>query len=214
MARISAAMVARSRGVAESRWSPGGTHLAWLDSFDGRTDVLVAPADGSGPAVVATADVAVTGAGVYGGGVFAWAGDDALVVAADDGRLLLLDAGGGPARVLSTGGRAFAPAVSPDSSQVAFCLERNDSCDIAVVRLDGSSWPVRVSEGADFSWDPCWSPDGRTVAWHEWDHPDMPWDSSRIVAREIGAAPEGPVRVVAGETASPPASPDSRPAVI
>ncbi len=191
-------MVARSRAVTETRWSPAGTRLAWLDSFGGRTDVLVAPADGSGPAVVATADVAVTGAGAYGGGVYAWAGDDSLVVAADDGRLVLIDADGGPVRMLSRDGRAFAPAISPDGSRVAFCLERDDACDIAVVPLDGSSWPVRVSEGADFAWDPAWAPDGLAVVWHEWDLPDMPWDSSRIVARDMAGAPVGRARVVAG----------------
>ena len=33
----------------------------------------------------------------------------------------------------------------------------------------------------DFAFDPAWSPDGRFVAWHEWDVPAMPWDDSRIV---------------------------------
>ena len=51
-----------------------------------------------------------------------------------------------------------------------------------MVPLDGSTWPVRVSD-ADFAWDAAWSPDGTTLAWHEWDLPDMPWDASRIAIR-------------------------------
>ena len=43
-------MVARSRSVADPRWSPAGTRLAWVDSFDGRSDLVVAPADGVGAA--------------------------------------------------------------------------------------------------------------------------------------------------------------------
>jgi len=191
-------MVARSRGLAEPRWSPNGRRLAWLDSFDARSDVLVAPADGAGPPVVATGDVAVIGAGAYGGGSFAWAAEDLIVVAADDGRLVAVPSAGGPARNLSRDGRAFAPSVSPDGSRVAFCMERDDALDVAVVPVDGSAWPVRVSEGSDFAWDPVWSPDGRAVAWHEWDLPDMPWDSSRIAVRDVEIAPCGPVRLIAG----------------
>ena len=51
------------------------------------------------------------------------------------------------------------------------------------VPLDGSQWPQRVSH-ADFAWDPAWSPDGRELAWHEWNLPDMPWDASRVVVRD------------------------------
>jgi len=198
MPRITASMIARSRSVAEVRWSPQGHRLAWLDSFDARGDVVVAPADDGGPVVVATGDVAVAGAGAYGGGSFAWAADDLLVVAADDGRLVVVESEGGTVRCLSRDGRAFAPAVSPDGSRVAFCVERDDACDVAVVPIDGSTWPMRVSEGADFAWDPTWSPDGRAVVWHEWDLPDMPWDSSRIAARDVESAPCGAVRAVAG----------------
>jgi len=119
-------------------------------------------------------------------------------VAADDGRLVVVPSEGGPARELSRDGRAFAPAVSPDGSRVVFCIERDDACDVAVVPIDGSTWPVRVSEGADFAWDPVWSPDGRVVAWHEWDLPGMPWDSSRIAARDVESASCGAVRILAG----------------
>ncbi len=34
---ITAALIARSHGVADPRWSPSGNRLAWSDSFDGRT---------------------------------------------------------------------------------------------------------------------------------------------------------------------------------
>ena len=66
-------------------------------------------------------------------------------------------------------------------------LERDDACDIAVVDVDGSAWPRRVSH-ADYAWDPTWSADGRTLAWHEWDLPNMPWDGSRIMAVAVDDA--------------------------
>jgi dipeptidyl aminopeptidase/acylaminoacyl peptidase len=168
-------MLSRSRTVAESRWSPSGVALAWTDTHDGRADVVVAPAGDDAPPLVVTADCGV-------GGGFAWASDDELVVAAADGRLVVVRASGCVERVLTRDGRAAAPAVSV-RGEVACVIERDDACDVAVVPLDGSQWPQRVSD-ADYAWDPAWSPDGRELAWHEWTLPDMPWDASRIVVRD------------------------------
>jgi dipeptidyl aminopeptidase/acylaminoacyl peptidase len=52
-----------------------------------------------------------------------------------------------------------------------------------------------ISRGADYSWDPAWSPVGSFVVWHEWDFPAMPWDASRIA---IVGAEAGAPRVIAG----------------
>jgi dipeptidyl aminopeptidase/acylaminoacyl peptidase len=196
MPPISAAAIARSRTLGEARWSPGGTKLAWLDAFGGRVDLVVGPADGRGPAVTVTAEVPVTSLGAYGGGGYSWVDDDTLAYAAADGRLLLLPTVGGPLRVLSRDGRASAPAASPDGRRIAFVLERDDSCDIAVVDVDGGGWPERLSH-ADYAWDPTWSANGQTVAWHEWDLPNMPWDGSRIMAVAVDASDASP-KLVAG----------------
>ena len=76
---ITPAMVARSGSVADPRWSPTGSRLAWIVAHDGRADLVVAPADASGPPVIVTADAGI-------GGGYAWIDDDELVVAAGDGR--------------------------------------------------------------------------------------------------------------------------------
>jgi dipeptidyl aminopeptidase/acylaminoacyl peptidase len=190
---VTAAMVARSRGLAAPRFSPDGRRLAWIETVAGRSDIVVAPADRSAPPVVVTADAPAT---PYAG--FTWAGGE-IVYGVPDGRLVVVPASGGPLRVLSGDGEAAAPAATADGRRIAFVLERDDSCDVAVVPTDGSAWPARVSTGADWSFDPSWSPDGRSLAWHEWDFPNMPWDSSRIVVRPVdGLGPAGPARVVAG----------------
>jgi dipeptidyl aminopeptidase/acylaminoacyl peptidase len=194
---ISAAAVARSHTIGEARWSPGGTWLAWLDAFAGRVDLVVAPADGCGPAVTVTAEFPVTGLGAYGGGGYCWVDDDSIVYAAADGRLLVIPAIGGAVRVLSRDGHAAAPCVTPDGRRVAFVLERDDACDVAVVDVDGGGWPRRVSQ-ADYAWDPTWSADGATLAWHEWDLPSMPWDGSRIMAVVVDDVASTPA-LVAGD---------------
>jgi dipeptidyl aminopeptidase/acylaminoacyl peptidase len=190
---ITAAMVGRSHTLAEPRWSPSGERIAWLDAFDGRADLVVVPADTLAPALVVTADFPVAPAGAYGGGAFCWADDDHLVVSGADGRLGVVAATGGLVRILVDDGHAFAPAVS-SRGEVACCIERADSCDVAVVPLDGSAWPVRISH-ADYAWDPAFSPDGALLAWHEWDLPNMPWDGSRIAVQDRAS---GKVTVVAG----------------
>lgn len=182
---ITAALIARSHRLGDPRWSPSGNRLAWADTFDGRSDLVVAATDGSAPPTVVTAACGL-------GRGWCWSGDDELVIAARNGHLLLLAADGTPRRVLHGVGHAVGPAVSA-RGEVAFAIERDDSCDIATVPLDGSAWPVRVSH-ADYAWDPAWSPDGSMLAWHEWDLPDMPWDASRVMVRFA----DGAVRTVAG----------------
>src|SRR5437868_12381505 len=108
---VTAAMVARSKGLAGPRFSPDGRLLAWVETMAGRSDIVVAPVDGSAPPVAITADAA---AGQYGG--FTWAGADTvargaggvpeIVYAAADGRLVAVPGTGGPLRVLSPDGEA------------------------------------------------------------------------------------------------------------
>ena len=184
---ISAAMVARSHAVGEPRWSPDGRSLAWLDSWNGRTDVVVVPASGERPPRVVTTDFAVTPAGAYGGGGFCWITDDAVAVAGADGRLAVIPVAGGESRIVSRDGTAIAPAASPDGRMIAFSLERDDACDIAVVPADGSEWPRRISN-ADYAWDAAWNADGTALAWHEWDLDEMSWDESRIAVRALTEA--------------------------
>ena len=48
-AGVSALAVARTKVVAEPRFAPDGARLGWLEATDGRTELVVAPVDGSGP---------------------------------------------------------------------------------------------------------------------------------------------------------------------
>src|SRR4029079_16297552 len=113
---ITAALIARSHGVADPRWSPSGNRMAWADTFDARTDLVVATSDGWAPPTIVTAECAL-GAG------WCWAGDDELVIVAGDGRLLAIASDGTPRRVLHREGDAIGPTVSA-RGEVAFAIER------------------------------------------------------------------------------------------
>lgn len=56
---------------------------------------------------------------------------------------------------------------------------------IVAVPLNGASPPQALVEGPDFLAAPRLSPDGGRLAWLEWDHPDMPWDGSRLRVADL-----------------------------
>ena len=56
--------------------------------------------------------------------------------------------------------------------------------ELVAIALDGSDGAGRVLvAGPDFVAAPRPSPDGNRLAWIEWDHPDMPWDATRLQGR-------------------------------
>ncbi|MBK9179249.1 MAG: S9 family peptidase [Acidimicrobiales bacterium] len=194
--RISAAMVAAGRTLADPRLSPDGERVAMVSSADGRSQVVVVPA-GGGPELVVATDPAPRPAPSLGGGVLDWTPDgQRLVYAAAAGGLWVAPASGGPARPVVERGSIASPVVSPDGARVAYVL---DERHVAVASIAaGGPWPVRLSDAPDFALDPSWSADGGWVAWHEWDVPAMPWDESRwVVASADGSgvraslAPDG-----------------------
>ena len=78
--------------------------------------------------------------------------------------------------------------VSPDGSTI-LCVREDHTGDEVVntiVRLaaDAPSEPSVVVAGPDFVACPRWSPDGSAWCWIEWDHPDMPWDATRLVVSD------------------------------
>jgi dipeptidyl aminopeptidase/acylaminoacyl peptidase len=155
---------------------------------------LVVVDAGGGPESVITSDPGPRPAAAYGGGAFDWTPDGgALVYAATDGALWCVPVTGGVPRTLVEGTAIAAPAVSPDGTRVAFVVDQHQ---VGVAPIDGSGWPTRLSTEADFCFDPTWSADSASVAWHEWDVPDMPWDGGRIVVRDASASQ--PPRVMAG----------------
>jgi dipeptidyl aminopeptidase/acylaminoacyl peptidase len=83
-------------------------------------------------------------------------------------------------------------SLSPDGSTLLCVREEHhpdgSEATNTVVRLAAHepSTPVVVVEGPDFVADPRWRPDGGAFCWLEWDHPDMPWDATRLVVDEAG----------------------------
>jgi Tol biopolymer transport system component len=157
-------MCAHGRALAEPRLSPDGALVALATTVAGRGQLVVVEAAG-GPELVVTSDPPSLPARAYSGGGFDWMPDGSgLVYAGADGGLWWVAAGGGPSRPIAApapDGAAGAPAISRDGTRVAYVVDQHH---VAVVALDPGAthpaWPHRISTGADFCFDPAWSPDG------------------------------------------------------
>jgi len=90
-------------------------------------------------------------------------------------------------------------ALSPDGTVLAAVRERHlggePVNDIVLLAADGSSEPRVIAEGHDFFAAPRISPDGTSIAWVSWDHPNMPWDGTELWVAPLAV---GAARKVAG----------------
>ncbi|UCD18316.1 MAG: S9 family peptidase [Candidatus Zixiibacteriota bacterium] len=56
---------------------------------------------------------------------------------------------------------------------------------LAGINLDGKQDICNLASGHDFYSSPRLSPDGTSLAWLEWDHPNMPWDETELLVANI-----------------------------
>ena len=183
------------------RWSGDGT----------RTDLL-GPGATHGPGCTSTA------AG-RGGAMRAWCGSTSWA----DQRLYRREPSGAtrpltPPPVLERGDRYADGDLSPDGDRIVCIREHHPPGgrgavdvrnEIVALAAHEPSEPEVLVSGPDFVLAPRWSPDGRHLCWVEWDHPDMPWDGTRLVVRTLGTGEEHQVAGGPHESVSEPVwSPD------
>jgi dipeptidyl aminopeptidase/acylaminoacyl peptidase len=168
-----------------------GDDVYWIESRPaeaGRSVLVRHGSDGS------TADVTPPPFNVrsrvheYGGGAYTVAGGTVVFSNLADGRLYRLDPGDAEPQPITPEGAYRYADLRFDPRRRRFLAIREDhSADdkdptaaIVAVPLDGEHEPRVLYEGPDFLAAPRLSPDGARLAWLEWDHPDMPWDASRL----------------------------------
>lgn len=129
----------------------------------------------------------------YGGGAFAVCGDRVWFVDRND-QCIHEVRDGTTRRVTEAGTRHFADLVHDEQRDrlLAVCEDQDPAFDepqaslIAIDLADGAI--VTLAEGADFYSSPRLSPGSSRLAWLEWNHPDMPWDATILLAAEFDAA--------------------------
>ena len=194
-------LVAGAAGISEVIADPVRPWLLWWAESrpdeGGRTAVMCCDLRGDEPLEVTPAGANVrTRVHEYGGGAW-WPHDGSLYyVEFGDQRLRRLDAPGA-APVLLTAEppepRAWRYAdgrVTPDGRWCVCVRERHDTGaepanELVAIAADGSLRVETLWAGSDFVMTPRVSPDGSLLAWIAWDHPNMPWDATRLHVHQL-----------------------------
>lgn len=171
-----------------------GEDIYWVESHAsqaGRASLWRLSVDGSRTELTPDYYVRST-AQEYGGGAFS-VSDGVVVFVASPSQVVFVIENGLPPRPITAAGpqRFGGLVVAPGCRAVYAVREDHTTSDIdcinTLVRLDldgaNESGGTVVAAGADFYSQPAVAPDGR-VAWFEWDHPDMPWDATRLVVAD------------------------------
>jgi dipeptidyl aminopeptidase/acylaminoacyl peptidase len=185
-----------------------GTDVWWAEarpSEGGRTVLVRRTADGTTTDLLPAPWNARTRVHEYGGGAWTVAAGTVWFTQFADQRLYRVDPGSTepvavtPEPPLPAGVRHADLRVIADGGAVLAVRETHSpdggAADVVheVVRVSTDGATEVLVTGNDFVSDPRLSPDG-SLAWLQWQHPDMPWDAAELVVR----APDGSRTVVAG----------------
>ncbi|HEY6396021.1 MAG TPA: S9 family peptidase [Solirubrobacteraceae bacterium] len=212
-------VVSKAVGLSDAHADRGC--VIWAESRPeeaGRTALVSRSEDGTTIELLAAAQNARTAVHEYGGGAW-WAHDGVVWFASwEDQRLYRRDPETGetepltPGPAMARGDRYADGDVMPGGDWIACVREHHPpdgrgAIDVRneIVRLAANrpSTPEVLVTGPDFVASPRWSPDVQHLCWLEWDHPNMPWDGTRLLVRDLGGGAEtlvagGPSESVVG----------------
>lgn len=156
----------------------------------------------------------------YGGRAFVAAGGSVWYLNAEDRRIYRSTDGGLPEPVTVDTGMEYADLIhDPTRNRLIAVAERprvGQENENLLVAIDADGTVSPLVTGADFYAAPRLSPDGTRLAWVEWHHPNMPWDSSycrEAVLDAMGHVSADPRPVAGAEGVSvfqPEYAPDGR----
>ena len=177
--KISAEMLSGSIRLNDVQWSRGGDTLIWSQSFEGQT-VLMAKPKGQPAFALTNENNRPSGGIAYGGGEF-FAGEDCVIFCDRDGRLYSKPYHSSMPNALTPAfGSSATPILSHDHSFIIYAHSYETRDVLAAVHNDGKSWPVILTQGANFYLNPTLNLNDQWLAWIEWNHPNMPWDGTSL----------------------------------
>ncbi len=183
----------------------------WLESRpaeSGRYVIVTPAANGGITELTPSGFNARTRVHEYGGVPYVLSRDAIYFSNFSDQRLYAQGSGTGP-RALTPEGYRYADCEPDPSGTRLFCVREDHTSSgepkNAIVSLPlagGSAGTVLFGE-SDFVAYPRVSPDGKRLAWIAWNHPDMPWDASRLyVADLVGERLERITQIAGGSRES------------
>ena len=143
----------------------------------------------------------------YGGG--AYLVNDSVVYFSNfsDQRLYRQDPGEEPKPITPETDTRYADGCFDATRNRIICVREDHASvgepvnSIVAVDAEGNAEQEVLFQGSDFCSNPRISPDGRTLCWLTWDHPNMPWDGTKLYsARFNDNGKLGEPHLVAGST--------------
>lgn len=122
----------------------------------------------------------------YGGAAFLVSGGVVFFSNFTDQRMYRQEPGGEPAPITPEVPFRYADGVFDAKRGRIICVREDHTGDgepvnaIVAVDADGAKAQEMLFSGSDFCAAPRVSPDGNTLAWLTWNHPNMPWDGTTL----------------------------------
>ncbi len=169
--------------------------LYWLESRPsegGRTALVRRTDDGTIGDVLPDTVNLRTMAHEYGGGAYRADSGDLVYSEFTDQRLYRVTPDGSTTPLTSEPPRPrsvrFADSVRLSDGSLIAVRESHPAegeavNELVLIRTDGTV--DVIASGSDFYSTPRLSPDNTRLAWIEWDHPNMPWDGTRLVVADV-----------------------------
>jgi dipeptidyl aminopeptidase/acylaminoacyl peptidase len=138
----------------------------------------------------------------YGGAPYVVAGDTLFFSNYTDQRLYVQSPGNSPVPLTPPGYRYADSVAAPGGGLIGIREDHTNSADIRNAIAFISSEPGdagRILYGdSDFVAYPRLNPDGTRLAWIAWDHPNMPWDNTRLYMATYSPAGLTDIQIIAG----------------
>lgn len=127
----------------------------------------------------------------YGGGAFLVADGTVYFAHFADQRFYKKSPNADPEPLTPEGKQCYAEPILDRQRDRAICIcEDHETVDaepnnyIAAIDLNTGN-VTRLVSGCDFYVSPRLSPDGKTLAWVQWNHPNMPWDDTELCMGQV-----------------------------
>ncbi len=171
-----------------------GNEVYWLESRPseaGRTVIVHRSANGETTDLIPQPFNARTRVHEYGGGAFIVVDETIYFSKFADNRLYGVQQGSAPEPLTAESKMRYADFCVDVPRQRLICVredhtESDTDClntIVAVDLLNGTN--TMLAEGKDFYASPRLSPDGKQLAWVEWNHPNLPWDGTELIVAEL-----------------------------
>jgi dipeptidyl aminopeptidase/acylaminoacyl peptidase len=180
-----------------------GEHVYWIErraAEGGRQVIVQLEIDGSVQERIPSDFNARTTVHEYGGGSYCAFNEVVYFSNFEDQRIYRVEPGSQPIPITPEPSiprsLRYADAVpSPDGTWLLAVREKHKdkgivANELVAIPTDGQENPRVIVSGNDFYSSPKISPDGKSLAWLTWNHPQMPWDGTELWMAQWEGKPE------------------------